>query len=153
MRSRRNGLTCALSLALVALPSSSRAAGISATDLAGSWRVLSARIFYDAGGGGAMNRGVGHTLDLTKDGEWSYASSSGTFKVQATSEADWKRWQTASYGPKQKVVLTGWKDGEASGPIEASGGGVDFVWVIYRVGPPLVQAPGLVHMKFGRVDP
>jgi hypothetical protein len=28
-------------------------------------------------------------------------------------------------------------------------GRVDFVWVIYHVEPPLVRAPGTVHMKFG----
>ncbi len=139
-------------VAVFSLTAWSLSSAAAVPELAGSWRVLSSRLFYDAGGGGALNRGVGHTLDLTKDGGWSYGSSSGTFKVQPVSPDDWKLWDVTSYGPKQKVVLAGWNGGEASGPIEESAGGVDFVWVIYRVGPPTVTAPGLVHMKFGRTQ-
>ena len=138
---------------ILAVASMCSAAAPSAAALAGSWRVLSSRVFYDAGGGGAMNRGVGHTLEFTKDGHQAYSSSSGSFKVERIEKADWKTWNATNYGPTSKIVLTGWKEGKASGPIETSEAGVDFVWIIYRVGPPLVQSPGVVHVKFGLQRP
>jgi hypothetical protein len=50
------------------------------------------------------------------------------------------------YGPQRKVVLEGWNDDVADGPIEESEAGVDFLWVVYRVDDP---SPGVVQMKFG----
>ncbi len=115
-----------------------------------SWRVLSARIFYDQGGGGSLSTTITTRLELSDDGTWTFGSSSGTWDVSGITAGDWARWGIDSYGPTQKVVLEGWNGGTADGPIEESGGQVDFIWVIYPESPPAISAPGTVWMKFGR---
>lgn len=117
--------------------------------LAGTWRVLSSRLDYDAGGAGVAPDATRH-LELRANGRWEFGSSSGSWSVRAIDDADWSRWGVDSYGPTRKIVLAGWNGSEGDGPIEESSGGVDFVWVIYRVGPPVVSAAGQVQMKFGR---
>ena len=57
----------------------------------------------------------------------------------------------SSFGPTQKIVLKGWSGSVGDGPIEQSGGRVDFFWVIYRAVPPLVRRPATISMKFGRI--
>lgn len=115
-----------------------------------SWRVLSARIFYDQGGGGDLSTVITTRLELSGNGTWTFGSSSGAWDVRDITSGDWSRWGIQPYGPTQKVVLDGWNGGVADGPIEESGGQVDFVWVIYPEGPPTISAPGTVWMKFGR---
>ncbi|MBI4475198.1 MAG: IPT/TIG domain-containing protein, partial [Acidobacteria bacterium] len=127
---------------------SGQSSGATSPDVAGVWRVYSARLFYDQGGGGSVTSG-GSTLDIRSDGTWSYGSSSGTWSVSAITSEDWQRWSISPYGPSRKLVLSGWNNGTADGPIEETDR-VNFLWVLYRVGPPTVSAPGTVHMKFGR---
>lgn len=118
--------------------------------LAGTWRVLSARLFYDAGGGGSV-RTDGPDLTLGADGTFAYGETIGTWSLGSIADDDWARWQTNPYGPGRKISFAGWQPGGiADGPIEESGGPVDFLWVIFRAEPPLVGAPGMVQMKFGR---
>lgn len=119
-----------------------------------TWRVYSERLFYDEGGGGttlsaSSGTAVTQTLKLKSDGTWAYGDSSGTWKVSAVAADDWKTWGIDPYGPTRKMTLDGWNKGSASGPIEEEAGAVNFVWVLYRVGPPTVSKPGTVHMKFG----
>ncbi len=114
-----------------------------------SWRVYSARIYYDEGGGGDLSNVITTQLELTGGGSWYFSSSSGTWYTAAISDEDWQRWGVAPYGPSSKIVLNGWNGGQADGPIEESGGAVDFIWVIYPTEPPDVSAPGAVWMKFG----
>jgi hypothetical protein len=114
-----------------------------------SWRVYSARIYYDEGGGGDLSNVITTQLELSDSGAWHFSSSSGAWYTAAITAEDWQRWGADPYGPTSKLVLSGWNGGTADGPVEESGGYVDFLWVIYRVEPPEVSAPGTVWMKFG----
>ena len=117
-------------------------------EFVGDWRVYSETLFYDAGGGGGSDSSASTTreLSLNDDGAWEFGSSNGTWYVTAIDADDWSRWGVEDYGPQRKVVLEGWNDDVADGPIEDSEAGVDFLWVIYRVDEP---SPGVVQMKFG----
>ena len=121
-------------------------------EFVGSWRVYSQRIFYDEGGAGSYGAASEGTtsstkLEIKKDKKWSYGSSSGTWEVSEITDTDWSSWKIDSYGPTRKMTLEGWNKGIASGPIEEDG--VNFIWVIYRVQPPISEKPGMVNMKFG----
>ena len=118
------------------------------TDLAGTWKNYSARLYYDAGGGGAAST-VPEMLGLTNEGKWTFGKSSGSFSVSAIDSTDWTRWGVASYGPTRKITFSNWNGSTADGPIEESNGQVDFVWVIYKESPPTVSAPGTMWLKFG----
>lgn len=125
------------------------APGGNAGGLAGGWRVYSSRLFYDSGGGGTLGGQVYQSLELTSGGGWAYGSSSGSWSVVSIDAADWSRWGIGAYGPTRKIVLEGWNGTTADGPLEEEGGTVNFLWVLYRTGPPTASAPGTVHMKFG----
>lgn len=114
----------------------------------GSWRIYSEYIYYDAGGGGGSDSSASGTrrLELYDDGTWAFGSSSGYWSIEPISPSDWDRWAIPPYGPERKIVLQGWNGGAESGPVEESGGYVDFLWVIYHVDSP---EPGLVYIKFG----
>ncbi len=118
--------------------------------LVGSWKVLSSRIFYDEGGGGALGKTISRRLDIGAEGEWSFGPSKGNWSVRSIGPDDWKCWGVEPYGPWRMVVLSGWSGGEAGGPIEESETGPASIWVIYRAEPPAVPAPGTVHLKLGR---
>lgn len=120
-----------------------------APDIVRRWRVYSEAIFYDEGGSNFLETPVTTLLEIRADQTWSFGSSSGTWSVQAIEESDWQKWGVPSYGPTRKLVLNGWNGGTNDGPIEESGSRVDFMWVIYRVGPPTVQSAGQIQMKFG----
>ncbi len=136
------GLVAVMGLAGLASAATSSGCGLS-----GAFRDYSERIFYDQGGSGGMGD---PTRELVFAGSrWQYGPSSGSFRVTRISAADWKGWRVSPYGPTSKMVLSGWDGGGGSGPIEGTDVGVDFFWVIYRVAPPLVSAPGLIEMKFG----
>jgi len=132
----------------VAAPPGGRTAA--GPEAAGSWRIQSSRLFYDQGGGGALGGNVFRPLELSADGTWSFGASQGRWSVDPVTPEDWKRWRVEPYGPRRKVTLSGWNEGTTSGPIEESGVGIDYLWVIYRTGPPAVDAPGDVHMKLSR---
>jgi serine/threonine protein kinase len=130
-----------------AAPSSASAAP---AGLVGPWQIMSARIFYDVGGGGNWSpTGAGEGLTLAADGTWVFGSSSGRWQVQPITAKDWQVWGVQPYGPTQALVLHGWNGEDATGPIEEKGQQAVFVWVIYRVAPPTVAAPGKVDIKFG----
>lgn len=121
--------------------------------VAGDWRVYSARIYYDVGGGGAVTKGLSsRTLVVSPGGRWTFGTSSGKWVVRPIAASDWRRWGVSPYGPKRKIVLRGWAGSTADGPVEESSR-VDFLWAIYRAAPPLVGAPGTIWVKFGRVRP
>lgn len=128
-RNRRNlPVTVEQLFVTVLLPcllSTAHAAG--KPDVAGAWRIYSARLYYDKGGGGAVDTTAMRTLQLRRDGKWQYGSSRGTWSSAAISAADWNRWGIKSYGPKQKLVLKNWNKSQADGPIEQSTR-VDFLW-------------------------
>ena len=113
-----------------------------------SWRIYSEYIYYDAGGSGGSDSSASGTtrLDLDADGTWQFGSSAGSWTIEPIAPSDWDRWGVSAYGPERKVVLQGWNGGVEGGPIEESGGYVDFVWVIYHVDSP---DPGLIYIKFG----
>ena len=117
--------------------------------LLGTWTVFSARIYYEDGGSGSDNPARYGQLELRSDGTWQFGSSTGSWHTTAITGADWTRWGVQSYGPTRKLVLVGWSDGVADGPVEESGGQVDFLWVISPAAPPTVSTPGTVWLKFG----
>ena len=148
---------CALPL-ILAVPahaqSATALAGTHPGSLAGTWRIYSERLYYDIGGGGpwasASQGSAGfRTLVIHGNGTYEFGSSRGSWSVEPIQASDWKTWKVGSYGPSQKIVLQGWNKAGASGPLEGSGSRADFVWVIYRVAPPLVRSPGTVYIKFG----
>lgn len=114
----------------------------------GEWRAYSEYIYYDAGGGGGSDVSASGTrrLELYDDGTWAFGSSYGYWSIEPISASDWDRWAVPAYGPERKIVLNGWNGGVEGGPVEESGGYVDFVWVIYHVDSP---DPGTVYIKFG----
>jgi hypothetical protein len=118
----------------------------------GSWRIYSARLFYDAGGATDLSAPT-RQLTLSSNGRWRFGSSTGTWSVRPIRAADWQRWGSQPYGPTTKIVLTGWSRGTTDGPVEGIAGHVDFFWVIYHVSPPAVSDPGVVEIKFGRPNP
>ena len=130
------------------------AGGSAESAFAGTWRVYSERLFYDEGGGGttlsaSSGTAVTQTLSLKSDGTYSYGDSKGTWSVSSVTDADWKSWGIESYGPTRKITLAGWNKGTASGPVEEESGTVNFLWALYKTGPPTTSKPGTVHMKFG----
>lgn len=127
--------------------------GAQSTGIAGSWRTYSSRITYDAGGGGAFGGLTSRLLMLATDGAWSYGSSTGRYVVAPIVPNDWSRWKVKPYGPTRKVTWSNWAAKSADGPIEESGGTVNFIWVVYHEGPPTIQAPGTIWLKFGRPRP
>ncbi len=114
------------------------------------WRIYSESIYFDSGGHNFLDTPVTTVLQLNADQTWSFSSSSGTWSVQAITDADWQKWGVPSYGPTRKLVLNGWNSETNDGPIEETDSRVDFMWVIYRVGPPTVSSPAQIQMKFGQ---
>ena len=110
----------------------------------GSWRVYSQAIFYDKGGNNWLSRPSTRKLTLSADGTWDYGTK-GTWTVNAIKPGDWKKWKIEPYGPTKKIVLQGWNNAVADGPIE----GNDFVWVIYHSKGFSSLGPALIQMKFG----
>ncbi len=115
----------------------------------GSWRVFSERIFYDIGGAGSTTVPVTRTLELLKDGTWTFGDSKGTWTVTEITNDDWTRWGINPYGPSRKITMDGWNKATADGPVEEEKSQIDFIWVIYHVEPPQVQNAGTVWLKFG----
>jgi len=117
--------------------------------LRGSWRVLSSRLFYDQGGGGAQSRKATGSLEIEPGGVWRFGGRTGRWTAGSIGQRDWELWKISDYGPKRKITLEGWNGAAASGPIEESNGEVEFIWVIYRHQPDSGPA-GDGHLKFGR---
>ncbi|MBI2445586.1 DcrB-related protein [Candidatus Micrarchaeota archaeon] len=114
------------------------------------WRVYSQAIYYDAGAWNYLDTPATTLLEIRADQTWTFSTSTGTWSIQAIEESDWQKWGVPSYGPTRKLVLNGWNGETNDGPIEESESRVDFMWVIYRVGPPIVSSPGQIQMKFGQ---
>jgi hypothetical protein len=119
----------------------------------GKWRVFTARVDYDAGGSDFVTEPSSRPpLLIHADGTWKCGTTSGTWAVSRITLRDWRTWQQSPYGPTAKIVLSGWGGGtgRALGPLEESGGRIKFLWVIYHAKPPVVPAPGLLHLKLSR---
>ncbi len=124
---------------------------ITSKSLVGNWRSYPQRLYFDAGGSLKVDTPSSRKLELKANGKWVFGSSSGTWKLANIEAKDWTKWGIEPYGPKKKIVLNNWNKKIAYGPIEESSikGQVDFIWVIYRVDPPVVSRPGIMHAKFG----
>lgn len=132
------------------VPTSAPAVNPALKEFAGDWRILSERLYYDIGGGTPWSQGgTSQDLHLSADGAWRFGGSTGRWEIQPITANDWTTWRVKPYGPKQKIVVHGWNQSDATGPIEESGQEISFVWIIYHVTPPTVKAPGLVYIKFG----
>ncbi|MFH1125828.1 MAG: hypothetical protein V1703_01770 [Candidatus Altiarchaeota archaeon] len=117
--------------------------------LIGSWRIYSEAVFYDRGGNDYLDTPSSRLLELNEDETWKFGDSSGTWATAPVEASDWGRWGVSDYGPSRKVILNGWNKGVGDGPIEESGDGVDFFWVIYHAEQPVLTWPGQVQIKFG----
>ena len=125
---------------------------INSKSLVGSWRAYPQNLYYDVGGSIRVPTPSSRKLELKANGKWAFGSSSGTWKVADITTADWEKWGVQPYGPTKKIVLNNWNKKGADGPIEESPtvkGRVDFIWVIYKVEPPVVRSAGMMHAKFG----
>src|SRR3989304_3191204 len=91
-------------------------------EVVGVWRVYSARIFYDQGGGGTGDTTITRQLALAADGAWSFGSSAGSYSISDISADDWSGWGVEPYGPTRKISLFDWNGAVADGPMEESGG-------------------------------
>lgn len=118
----------------------------------GEWRVYSEAIYYDTGGWNFLDTPVTTLLELKEDGTWNFGTSTGTYSIVEISEEDWTKWDVEPYGPTRKLVLEGWNSSSADGPIEETESRVDFMWVIYRAEPPVVENSGQIQMKFGHTS-
>ncbi len=130
---------------LVLTVSCSVAGGTVDSRLVGTWRQYSARYDYDAGGAAVSDTPLSDNLVIKPDGTWSYGTSKGSISSSKLTPDDTKKWGGMS-DVQIKVVLNGWEKGTAEGPVQESGGRVNFIWVIYRVTSP---RPGTVSLKFG----
>ncbi len=88
-------------------------------------------------------------LQLHSDNTWSLSSSRGTWRVENITSSDWEKWGIETYGPIQKIVLDGWNDASADGPIEESETQIDFFWVIYNVNLEVYGEERQVQIKYG----
>jgi hypothetical protein len=141
------GLVAALSCSSSSSTGPQSNSGASTTAFAGQWAVLSQRIVYDAGG--ASNVSISGTpLALGSNGTWTYGAMSDQLTVDSIAAADWTRWKASPYGPTRKLTFSGWNPGPADGPVEESGGVVNYVWVVYHVGPPTISQSGLMEIRF-----
>ena len=112
----------------------------------GEWMAYSKSVYYDDGEFKfAEPKGL---LYVNDDGTWEFGNLNGKWEVSAITEDDWKIWDVSPYGHKKKITLYGWNGDIASGPIEGEAT-PQFIWVIYRSGPPFEDAPSQVQMKFG----
>lgn len=93
----------------------------------------------------------GPAMTITADGKWKLETDPGKWSTSPITDADWKRWNAKPNGPTRKVVFDGFNVTGADGPIvmSSTGSRVDFFWLIYRVGPPTVSAPGTIETKYG----
>lgn len=117
----------------------------------GVWRIYSSRLFFDIGGAGAVGDSY-TTIDIAQDGTWDFGGSTGTWSVEPINEGDWQKWKIHDYGPKTKMVLTGWNNAMADGPIEndsSEPGRIAFFWIIYHVRGPTDKDAGQIQTKFG----
>lgn len=88
-------------------------------------------------------------LELYSDGRWQLGGSSGTWSVADIEPADWDSWGVPPYGPTRKIILNGWNQDRADGPIEETEDNVDFFWVIYYVTLEVYGEPAQVQVKYG----
>ena len=115
--------------------------------ISGEWMAYSKGVYYDDGDF-RYPETPGTMLLINEDKTWDYSSFKGKWEVSPVTEDDWSIWGIISYGPAKKLTLYGWNDDIASGPIEGEGT-PQFIWVIYRAGPPFEKAASQVQMKFG----
>ncbi|MDP3741869.1 MAG: hypothetical protein Q8R15_00995 [Candidatus Micrarchaeota archaeon] len=93
-------------------------------------------------------------LELRGDNTWKLSSSSGRWRVENITAADWENWQIEPYGPEKKIILDGWNGAIADGPIEESDDKtrVDFFWVIYLVNLDVYGEDRQAQVKYGHAN-
>ncbi len=119
-------------------------------DLVGEWKAYSKAIYDETGIGNYLKDLPSEKFTLSADGKWAYGGASGSWSVGEVQAGDWESWGIVDYGPRKKLVLEGWNNARAGGPVELNEGKPEFVWVIYDAAPPEVEKPSQVQVKFGR---
>ena len=124
----------------------------SASAFAGSWSADSELLLYDEGESSAP-RPPPDQLNLEPGGTWVFGGNKGTWEFTTIESGDWERWHwTAPRDSKLKLVFVNWNGDAADGPVVFSESrNVDFFWVVYRVGPPAIESPATVQIRFGKV--
>ncbi len=122
---------------------------IQTDSVVGAWRAYSSYVGFARGGHTVTDLPGGEILQIKDDGTWDYGSSHGSWSVNDIAGDDWTKWKVPSYGPVKKIVLDGWNNGSADGPIEESNSRVNFIWVIYNAAPPVVSEAEQIQLKFG----
>ena len=72
-------------------------------------------------------------MEIKADKTWTFGTLKGTWKALPIEDSDWTKWNVNPYGPRKKIVLDKFGDGEASGPIEVHQGQVSFFWLMYKI--------------------
>ena len=117
-------------------PENPKTAGDIDTKLVGKWRSYS-------------DLHSTRLLELRADGTWQFGTSSGKWSVAKIDSDDWGRWYLADSGLfTRKIILDGWNKGMADGPLQESGGNVDFIYILYNVTYEGVEKS--VQLKYGR---
>jgi len=119
--------------------SNTTSAGTSSDSVVGTWRNLSTP--------SSTTR-----LILDSSGTWAFDTSSGTLTISSIEASDWTSWGINAYdGPTRKLILTGWNKTESSGPIEESGGTINYIWLVYLYTDPDTKVTSTVQVKYGRI--
>ncbi len=120
----------------------------STPELLGKWQVYAETVFYDTGERSWPDAPGKDLLELKANHTWNFGSATGTWAVQDLTDTDGARWATNLPGATRKLILYGWNEDLADGPLEEANGRVDSLWLLYRAGPPKLSRPGQVQMKF-----
>ncbi|MDO8427959.1 MAG: DcrB-related protein [Candidatus Diapherotrites archaeon] len=112
-----------------------------------NWREYSKAVYLD-NGDWSFAETSNSLIDIQANHTWIFGTQNGTWEIQTITEQDWSNWGINEYGPTRKIILYGWNE-SVNGPIEEIGDRIDYFWVIYRTGPPEIEEPGQIQIKFG----
>lgn len=117
----------------------------------GGWRPYQLTNYFKEGGHKTARTPSDLTLNLHKDGTWTWGRDEGTWEVAEISDEDWKKWGIKADFQK-KIIFYGWPYGgvqtTVDGPIEEQPESVDYIWAIYNAVPPAAPSPAQAWLRF-----